>query len=832
MRLPVSLLALAFAAPALATLPPPDDFDRSYYLQEENDGLGPERGTLFDAWEAEMRPLVRTHGEDKAAVQLAARYGLSQVQMRELLALWLYAAWNFSDRVPDAQANEVFTRFDALLVQTKRAPLVVQAKAVALEMLDHCNRPMLDATLAGSTAPAEEAWQIAQVTPDCPAAQALLARHDPARALPSLFETLKSRWLDPGERIAVLEYLLAPPAIERIAPQQRLSAGLRLNRILINELVVSGLYSQAIARFEALPPQDRDALLGGQIGPRQVLIDGRPALLPMIYDLDPEPAAFASATGTISASGEVKVVKSARSDSPAPTPRPQIDGELIIDLATAYLATGQDDAARAIFGRYDLVGFKRWQDCAKKAGGMSRECGNMPDTGPSAMLLDRLFNRPGEDPYPLAEAFMSGSMGLSEGRPRHRTFGPWAVLACKTFVEPRYATLCGEGLPVAPPERNHDWNQVHPPALDLAQALIPGFADRSKAIAASLPGAGLPVAEGYVMFSDRPAREPEALPWPAEPVPAKASGSAKAADWQRGWAPLPRGFEPVRVAIEGDRIGVISLSQRYDPAGEVSPGGYWLHLSGDGGKSWKAPIYTGLVHRFPYVVLSNPRLPMFDGDTLTLAVNEELLDTRSITYPPVGLVTLRKRTGLMLRIPLADLTRDTNGDGTSDIAARHLLLEGGTARAVRLGQPEPAACSGEAVLRASATAAVLGRLAGRDSGALFEPVDREKSKPLSIEVQRMDVSGGPGPLLIAGDPSDFACLATNIEVIVFPPEAIAAMATKSPDFRAVSIERAIVNRAGDRGYVVWSAGWTGGTLGLVRRKDGSWEAFDISSWIT
>jgi hypothetical protein len=68
-----------------------------------------------------------------------------------------------------------------------------------------------------------------------------------------------------------------------------------------------------------------------------------------------------------------------------------------------------------------------------------------------------------------------------------------------------------------------------------------------------------------------------------------------------------------------------------DPNGEVSAGGYWLHLSDDGGKTWQPPLYTGLAEYFPYSVPEQSDLPMFDGKHIRLEVEEALIDTASIT---------------------------------------------------------------------------------------------------------------------------------------------------------------------------------------------------------
>ncbi|MEO7680731.1 MAG: hypothetical protein ABIS14_08575, partial [Sphingomonas sp.] len=54
----------------------------------------------------------------------------------------------------------------------------------------------------------------------------------------------------------------------------------------------------------------------------------------------------------------------------------------------------------------------------------------------------------------------------------------------------------------------------------------------------------------------------------------------------------------------------------------------------------------------------------------------------------------------------------------------------------------------------------------------------------------------------------------------------------TPDFHAVDLKPIVFNRAHDQGYVIWSTGWSGGTMRLKRGADGEWTMDDIGSWIT
>src|SRR5262249_36546040 len=66
---------------------------------------------------------------------------------------------------------------------------------------------------------------------------------------------------------------------------------------------------------------------------------------------------------------------------------------------------------------------------------------------------------------------------------------------------------------------------------------------------------------------------------------------------------FPAGFDPVRAEKEGEEAVAVGLSQDYDPVGEISRGAYWVLRSHDGGRTWGAPLYSGLRLQQPYVIL-------------------------------------------------------------------------------------------------------------------------------------------------------------------------------------------------------------------------------------
>jgi hypothetical protein len=303
--------------------------------------------------------------------------------------------------------------------------------------------------------------------------------------------------------------------------------------------------------------------------------------------------------------------------------------------------------------------------------------------------------------------------------------------------------------------------------------------------------------------------------------------------WSKAFAPLPDGYQPVRIARDGQRLAVISLSQNYDPTGEISQGGYWVHLSDDGGKSWRRPLYTGLAQHFPYDVVPDAKLPLFAGDTLDIAVAVREIDTSSISYPPVALRLRRRADDLYLVVPIADLTRDSDHDGLTDLAAAHLLLAPDPAGTAFVVGRDDAGCSPADAETREARTKILEQIFGRPTGALIEPAERKAGAPFAgVLAGLRDPSSADRPILVAGAPQDFACLRPDRLMIVYNEAQLARLQRMTPDFHAVTLPPVVFNRAHTQGYFIWSSGWTGGTIGLTRQAGGGWKLETLSSWIS
>lgn len=752
-------------------------------------------------WEVALRrELANSDNVAAAADRLAPRYGLTAPQMRTLVQLWMNVdihQYDGARRAGRVNMAGVRRDFVALLAETRRAPLVLQAAAESLDNLNECNGEDFQALMAGATDPGADAWTIAD-TATCGENYLRAAAAAPDRALAPLIRLANYGSLKARDALPLFQWLTQPSQLARIdeAGRPALSAWLFGRRASL--LFETGLTDQAVALLESLPADLRQHVLSQPGGSFTALADGRPITISL----------------------------------------ERADQSLLIALAAAYAMAGRNAEAEPLLAAATRLPAARHAfDCAWQAGPARANCARIDywdglTNTIDLLLIDHLLHHPGEDPYPLAEAGFSG-MGPSGGMGT-------AELRCRIFTTPDFAEICDSfrasaldnaRLESEPSEREADARQ----AAALATLPLPGFADMRAAVVADFrrlqtAAAARPARPDYTPRTIEPAPSPFA----EQPLPATARGSRpEPVRPPAGTSALPEGFLPVRFERDGQRAVMISVSQTFDPTGEVSQGGYWVHLSHDGGRSWEAPLYTGLAQNFPYVVPSASRLPMLQPDRLDLEVEVAELDTASITYPPVGLRTRRRANNLYLSIPLAALSRDTDGDGISDIAATRLLLDrarrdGGTPFIV--GSDAGAGCTAPTPERA-ATIALLERVFSLRSAAIVEPVDRPAGDPLQIGSWRGAAAASSRPVFIQGDPADYRCLRPDRLMVVYGAGDIAALERFRPDFHPVEMPKIVYNRAHDRGYVRWSAGWQGGTFRL-RLVDGHWVFDEISSWIT
>lgn len=772
----------------------------------------------FADWVTAVEASLKTASLQATAARLAAPNGLSADAMHALLRDWLISRVGGYDLAPDGDLKAVRPAFVEHVRRDARAagfaPFALELAAHALYVGGNCDDPALAALVADAPDRLSANWAVARGT-SCPAFPAAVLA-DPARRTAALLLLLDSSELRGTNAMAAQTWLLDHGGLSGAAPDDVPALRAMLEQDLMGAMLGFGMDDAALARFAALDPVQREAVLSDHAQKRMVRVDG------------------------------VRLEIGAS------------DGGLRMALAAAMLNTGRrQDATALAHADPALPGRKAQVECLFKqdANPPTRQtnpkptCG-MPENEVSTAVINAVrqgfvlhaLDTPDADPYPLVEVGFASELTSD-------TAGTMVRLRCHILTEPQYARLCrqwrasvAEQL-LPPAQIKHYGSDDEPATLRAIEAAhLPGWAEAAATIeqlrsATRATFADSDHVDDRLAWSDRPPVDPDPVPFAEHPLPpalqspekAEASGNA----WPRGWTPLPDGFQPVRTGMSGNRAVAISASTKFDPSGEVGGGAIWVHVSDNRGKTWQPPLYTGLADHFPYVVPARSRLPLLDGDTIRLEVEVQLLDTTSITYPPVGLRTRRTARNLFLELPLAALRADTDHDGLTDIAAHHLLLDRPAPLAPFLVGSDHAACAagpaptGVMALRGRMLLQLIG---GRQEAALREPIDRPASSPPLFGWSSLP-SSRRGPLFVKGDPADFACLDLPVPVLVYGAEGEAALQRETPDFRLLDAPPLIANRAGDRGFMVWSFGWTGGTT-LILRDGQGWKTFELSSWIT
>ncbi|MBL0913950.1 MAG: hypothetical protein IBJ13_00050 [Sphingopyxis sp.] len=750
-------------------------------------------------WDAEVRKALTAKNRDAAVAAMAPRYGLSAAQMTELVRLWVRSdnvAFEFVKADAGPSAKPDLRRRLLALVTEVRTDLVVQAAAVALDRIDECQAGDFDALIAGATDRRRDAWLIANSAP-CGGHFLRAARVGDTPFLPPLIRAADYGVLAPVDALALYAWLVSPEALARVAESDRDALKARVILLYAGKLFDTGQDDEAVALVDSQSAPVKALLRTGRIDAGTATIDG-------------VPVTFAKEEG-------------ART--------------VMLRLAAAYALRGRRDDAVALFGQAgDRAGAERAFRCRwdySAEGKSDTTCRDHDDRDwLGQMMLAQFLDHPDADPYPLAEAGFSSQNSGGNSIPE---------LACRLFDRAQFPEICADeqrsiAYAAELDDDRYDAKKKEALAADLASLGLPGFAERRAAYDASLRATveriGLDADKSSAR--QRTSLDPDPSPFLAQPLPdAVRTAARRASTWPKDATALPGDFMPVRFERSGMRAVAISLSQNFDPVGEVSGGGYWVHLSDDGGRRWHAPLYPGLADRFPYPVPAEARMPLLGEDgAINLEVEVALLDTASITYPPVALATRRREADLYLGLPVAELTRDSDGDGFTDIAARHLLLDRtGDAAPMLIGTRKTEGCAPMGKMQ-GAQVALLEKLFDVHAVPIVEPLDMTSADIGERMTKWGSATTGPArPIFLMGDPADFASLRSDQPIIVYSPAHKAALAGKSPDFHPVTMPKIVFNRAGDRGYVQWSAGWTGGTLRLRFEKN-RWRIETIGSWIT
>lgn len=713
-----------------------------------------------------------------ASAKLSTKYGMSTPQLNQLL-LFLKAMER--DVYGPREKGTVRTAL-TLPDRAGRAPVVIANAAAALGSVeDHeCDRSDIDALMEGSTDIDRDLWLIGLSCQSVSSFVELLKTANGPKIAMLWNAALWSSWAKPQDDQTVYDVLLSPAIVDHIDPASRPRLQSYVIGRKLSQLYAMGLIDEALAFADSLPPELLHLALFPSKNDALVKIDG-------FEFVD---------------SGDSYLA------------------HLSVDHAAALAARGRAAEAETLLG--EVASPSARQAARKCLDSMEGEC--LPSNGPvttNVLIVDQYLRDPKADPYMLLEYQIGDVSGSS---------GPVDELLCRMLTESddqracRLARAAMQGALKGEDEKD-DISQRR--LLDIIMADHGDIFHQRLDHYATLIAKNITPATPDEIATSRPSTDPAPVPFRELPLPANTRGPRpKVIAIPKSMTELPQGFEPVRFERQGNRVAIISISPMFDPNGEIGAGGYWVHLSNDGGRSWDDPLYTGLAERFPYVVLSTSRLPMLSADQINLEVAERLLDTASITYPPVGMTIRRKRDGIYLQIPIADLKRDSDGDGISDIAARHLLLD----------QPDgpfvvgrDSGCATPPSSETLARLEILKKLYRVEASAIIESVDRPKAQIFGGWTRKRGSMANP--IFLEGDPADYRCVTLDRPMFVYRKADRERLRKYSPDFQLVSLPAITWNRAHTRGFVNWSMGWTGGTYRLT--KVGTvWKLDSISEWIT
>jgi hypothetical protein len=345
---------------------------------------------------------------------------------------------------------------------------------------------------------------------------------------------------------------------------------------------------------------------------------------------------------------------------------------------------------------------------------------------------------------------------------------------------------------------------------------------RLKTLASQLPPRSSPPAGG-----SGPAQTLPTAPSPfverAEPWKGRAATSVKAQSLK-----LPETFWPVRAEKLGKRLSVLAVSQQLDPVGEVSPGGFWLLHSLNQGNSWSR-VYLGLGDHRPWHALETSNVPLIDeNDVVRIAADDAPIRDETISFPPTHTEAPTLRNNVVLEAKLAELIRDTDRDGLSDIVEARMLLDSSKADTdgdgVRDGDDATPRLNDR--LPATPQAELYNAFFARAEPETTALVTAPNSKnPLAVKSRRADVED---VRFLRGTQADLAGLKPLFRIVNLSEPELIALQKRFGVFYPQRLE--IIMNGTDHALIEHNGGNSGGLTRADRDKNGKWVLEDLVGW--
>jgi hypothetical protein len=265
--------------------------------------------------------------------------------------------------------------------------------------------------------------------------------------------------------------------------------------------------------------------------------------------------------------------------------------------------------------------------------------------------------------------------------------------------------------------------------------------------------------------------------------------------------------------------------------------GYWIIRSHDAGRSWSAPLAVGDI---PHGVAPAAELPMLAGDRLLLEIEILPRYEAGVEYPRAAHDHVIRRG--CLEIPFAELERDRDGDGLTDLQEDRLLTD-----------PELADTDGDGLGDAADPLPHVPFEPGVDrrsevlAAVLAAIESRQRKGPVSIHFEEDGLTWVP-PLpaepwektsLVVADRSMFGPVRPPRRTVVLTRSELAAARDKLGEVYVLDLRLLLLDRTESQAVVIWihspvfGSGGDGGSFRMTRR-DGRWIVDPASSiyWIS
>ena len=350
-------------------------------------------------------------------------------------------------------------------------------------------------------------------------------------------------------------------------------------------------------------------------------------------------------------------------------------------------------------------------------------------------------------------------------------------------------------------------------------------------------------APGRLCHTPNPLRIEERQVPPEIRRPANESGNK---DFDQPEPVIPEGVDlpvnrgsVVRYAEENGEKMIVYLSGELDHPGEIPAFGFWFQKTGGGGKEWEQPVYLNLQQYFPYVVVPESKIPMLSDGNLQIEVEIKEIDSRSITFPPVALGFNREERDIYIVINLADLEKDSDADGLTDIVEHRVGLclnnpdtdgdeipDGSDPLPLTAFNPAGSAESKQVA------AAILSKTQNYEKGAII--VAPYSSADAQDVCRVLGLKAKPPNkakiLFIIANPEIFSGILLPDRLLLYQEGEMESLGDSNAPFFAPQIE-VFPNRSGTKHYIIWTAGWTGGEF-IIRREGDEYRVEVKSEWIT